>query len=222
MATSGSIDYSLNARDLCTFALKKARIQGIGETPSAEDMAGTLEDLNMMLKGWQLTGPNLWRQTFGNVTPVAATASYVLSPKPFRVIECRWRSASGTDIPMLGINRQDYVDMPSKASTGTPTQFYVDYQRTEAKLYIWPTPSSVTTETVQYTYQRAFEDLDGLNDDIDIPQEYMETVGYALADRLLETYGKEIKAVSRRAAYLLAVADSADREETVRFEPEFS
>lgn len=222
MATSGSIDYNLNARQLCTYALKKIRIIGQGETPSAEDMADALEELNVMLKGWQLSGPNLWRQTFGSVTMVAGTASYVLSPRPYRIIECRYRNTSGTDLPMTEMVRQDYVDIPQKTSTGTPTQFYVDQQRASVSLYVWPVPASATTETVQYTYQRVFEDLDALTNDIDIPQEYEDVVGYALADRLQETFGKEIKGVSQRAAYLMAMASAADRETSVRFEPAFN
>lgn len=221
MATSGSIDYSLTARGLCTYALKKIRVVAAGETPSAEDMADALEELNVMLKGWQLSGPNLWRQTFGSVALVAATSTYTLSPKPFRVIECRYRNTSGIDLPMMELNRQDYVDLPQKTSTGTPTQFYVDYQRAATTLYVWPVPSFVTTETVQYTYQRAFEDLDSLNNDIDIPSEYLDVIGYALADRLQETFGKEVRGVTQRAAFLMAMASSADREGTVRFAPDY-
>ena len=39
MATSGSIDYSVNARELVTFALQLIRVGSIGEDPSAEDAA---------------------------------------------------------------------------------------------------------------------------------------------------------------------------------------
>lgn len=219
MATSGSIDYSLNARQVCTYALRKIRVLTAGEDASAEDMETALEDLNVMLNGWQNSGPNLWRQTFGSITLVAATSSYVLSPKPFRVHEARYRNASGSDIPMLGLNRQDYVSIPLKTSSGIPTQFYVDYQRAAATMYVWPVPSSVTSETIQYSFSRAFEDIDAQTNDIDIPAEHLDLVGYALADRLQETYGKEVKGVTQRAMYLMAMASDADREETVRFEP---
>ena len=219
MATSGTIAYALNARSLCTYALKKLREYGAGVTPGAEEMVDVLEELNLMLKGWQLSGPNLWRQTFGSVAMVASTASYALSPRPFRVIEARYRQASGIDIPMEEMNREDYVAIPQKTSTGVPTTFYVDYQRAETRLYVWPVPASVTTETVQYTFQRAFEDVTSLDQDIDIPAEYTDVIGYNLADRLQDTFGKELPIITRRAAQLLAIAQSADREAIVRFEP---
>lgn len=222
MATSGSTDYSLNARQLVAYALKKLRITPLGETMNSDEAAMALEELNVMLKGWQLSGPNLWRQTFGSVTLVASTASYTLSPRPIRVYEARYRNASSIDLPMGELNRADYVSLPSKSSTGTPTQYFIDYQRAAATMYVWPVPASVTSETIQYTYQRIFEDLDSLNDDIDIPQEYLAVVGYQLADRLQEQFAKEIPGLSQRAAYLLAMADAHDRESIVRFEPNFA
>jgi hypothetical protein len=112
------------------------------------------------------------------------------------------------------------MNMPLKTSQGVPTSYYVDYQRGAATMYVWPVPSSVTTETIQYTYQRVFEDLDSLSNDIDIPQEYLETVGYQLAVRLMDTYAKDSPQIVQRAQYLMAVASQADREEYVQFIPE--
>lgn len=220
MSTSGSIDFNLNARDLCTFALRKIRITPVFDTPSAEDMEVAREELNLMLKTLQLHAPGLWRQTDGTATLVASTGSYTLSPRPFRVHEARYRSAAGIDLPMMELSRQEYVELPLKTTTGVPTQYYVDYQRTNAIMYVWPVPASVTTETIRYTYQRVFDDIDALTNDIDVPQEHLEAVGYQLAARLQVTYGKEVKGVNEMAAMLMAEVDAADREPVVRFVPE--
>jgi len=220
MPTSGSIDFSLNARKLCKFALKKIRVIGHTEDMAPEDAETALEELNLMLKGLQLEAPSLWRQTDGSVTLIAGTASYVLSPRPHRVHEARYRSSASIDLPMWPMNRQEYVDIPLKTSGGVPTSYYVDYQRGAATMYVWPVPSVVTTETIRYTFQRVFEDLDSLNDDIDIPAEHLETVGYQLAARLAETYGKDLPIVLKRAEYLLAISSAADREEYVQFLPD--
>lgn len=217
MSTSGSINYSLNARELVTFALRKTRIIADIETPSAEQMRDGIEDLNLMLKGWQKDGPNLWRQTFGSATLVTSTASYTLSPRPRRVIEARYRDTSGRDLPMTQLNRQQYVDLPLKTSTGVPTQYYVDYQRDSVVMYVWPVPASATTETVQYTFQRYAEDIDDAANDIDIPPEWFETVGYALADRILDSYGLDDKKITARAQSLIAAAKDDDREDFVQF-----
>jgi hypothetical protein len=118
------------------------------------------------------------------------------------------------------MSRQQYVDMPQKTSTGVPTQYYVDRQRTATTMYVWPVPSAVTTETIQYTYQRVIEDIDAQGNELDIPQELFETVGYGLADRLLDTYELKKDSVRRRAALLYQTALDGDRESAVTFAPE--
>ena len=223
MSTSGSIDFSMNARAIGTFALKLLNITPTTQSPSANDLADAVQALNMMLKTWQMSGPNLFRHTEGTVTLVADTASYVLSPKPFRVGEARYRDSSSRDIPMWDLTRQEYTDLPMKTTTGVPTNYFVDYQRSAATMYVWPVPSSVSTETIKYTYQRAIEDIDSPDNDIDIPQEWFETVAYNLADRLCEQYNIQGGAgdrVTRRAAQLLGIAKDSDREDVVRFVPE--
>lgn len=220
MATSGSINYNMTARDVCTFALEELREVGAGQTPNADDMAQVLRRLNLMLKSWQLNGPNLWRQTVGTVSLVSSTSSYVLSPRPYRIIEARYRDANSRDLPMEQLTRAEYYELPLKTSTGIPTTFYVDYQRAAATMYVWPVPASATTETVQYTYQRIVEDLDTLENEIDIPQEYLELVGTSLAVRCLSLFAKDNVELRRRELQLLAAADQSDREQMVRFVPD--
>lgn len=220
MSTSGSINFSLNAREVCTYALEELREIGSGQEPDADAMAKVMRRLNLMLKSWQATGPNLWRQTDGSVSLVANTASYALSPRPFRVIEARYRSAAGVDIPMFDLTRQEYLDLSLKTSSGVPTNYYVDYQRGSAVLYVWSVPASVTTETIQYSYQRVFEDIDRLNDDLDIPQEYLELVGTSLAVRCFSLFGRSDKELRLREQQLMSDFLDADREDMVRFVPD--
>lgn len=221
MATSGSIDFSLNARDIVEFALEEIRVTSSGDAVSAEDMATGIRRLNLMLKSWQSSAPSLWRQTEGSVVLTTA-ASYALSPRPFRVIECRYRDTAARDLPMNELTRSEYYDLPLKTSTGIPTNYYVDYQRTAATLYVWPVMSSATTETIKYTYQRAFEDIDAATNDLDIPAEHLETVGTNLAVRLLSPFGKserDNQMLIATARGLLLDMQDADREAVVRFIP---
>lgn len=220
MATSGSIAFTLNAREVCTYALEELRVVGEGLDADAGDIAKVLRRLNLMLKSWQVTGPNLWRQTDGTVSLVASTAAYTLTPRPFRVIEARYRSASGVDIPMFDLTRDEYMETPLKTSSGVPTNFYVDYQRSSAVMYVWPVPASVTTETIRFTYQRTPEDIASLDNDLDIPQEYLELVGGSLAVRCFSLFGKSDNKLEERVGGLMADFIDADREQVVRFVPE--
>lgn len=222
MTTSGSSDFNLTARQLITFAHKKLNITARTAQPSAEDMRDGIELLNLMLKGLEAKAPSLWRQTFGSVALVANTASYTLDPQPYRLVEARYRDANWRDLPMNQLTRQEYVDLPLKASTGIPTNYYIDYQRSAATLYVWPVPAAVTTETIAYTYQRRFEDIDAAANDIDIMPEYLETLGYNLADRIAENHNKRVKRpdITTRAKELMEDLLAADREDEIRFVPE--
>lgn len=221
MATSGSTDFNINAGELVTFALKLIGVIDSDETPAAEDMDDGITALNLMMKSWQIKGPHLARETFGSVSLVNATASYSLTPRPYRIIEARYRDASGRDIPMLELVRQEYVDLPLKSASGIPTQFYVDIQNDAVNLYVWPVQAAVTTETIQFTYQRRFEDVDNKINDIDIPQEWLETVAYNLAERCQPIFSTNNQRVTARAQMLLDEAMDADREAYIQLMPEY-
>ncbi len=221
MATSGTITYNMTARSIVTQALKKIGVCPVFQaTPSAEDLAQGIVELNMMLKGWQLDGPNLWRQTEGSVTLTASTASFTLSPRPHRVMECRYRDTGGRDLPMMELTREEYFELPLKTSTGIPTQYYFDPQVSSGKLYIWPLLAAVTTETLKYTYSRVIEDITSADNDLDIPQECFEVVMLNLADRLQGTYQQSDDRLTARAQTLYRQFKSMDREPVIRFSPE--
>lgn len=223
MATSGSTDFTMNARAVLKYALEKIVVIAPDEEPTAADMASCKTDLNLMLKSWQKTAPSLFRKAVGSVTLVANTTAYTLSPRPYRVISARYRSSDGRDLPMTEWTAEDYEDMPVKTSTGIPTAFYVDYQRDSVIMNVWQPLAAVSTETIRYLYQRRFEDVDALEDDIDVAQEHLELVGYNLANRVATQYGKAGSAthteVKGMAAYLLQEAMAAEREAVVRFTP---
>ena len=172
MATSGSSDFNLNARAVIKHSLHRLNIIPPEDEPAAPDAATCMRELNLMLKGWQTTLPNLWRRSAGTVTLVSDTTSYTLTPRPFRVVSARYRNSAGRDLPLTEWTAEEYEDMPIKASTGIPTAFYVDYQRDAVTMYVWQPMASVSGDTIRYTYQRRFEDIDALENDIDIPQEY--------------------------------------------------
>lgn len=225
MATSGTVTYNLTARKVCDYALKKIGVVGKAQAVGADDMATAIRELEVMLKGWQVDGPNLWRRTTGSQALTANTASYDLTvTTPHRIWSARLRHTDGRDVPLEMLTADEYDELPLKTSTGTPTSYYYDAQRANGTLYIWPVLASVTTETVRYTYQRRFHDVGDENNDLDIPQEYLHLIGYCLADALLDDYGVAdtiANRISARAMGLLASANGADREQVVRFEPEW-
>lgn len=222
MATSGSNDFSLSARQVITYALQKINMLAKHETPSPEMASTAMRELNLMLKGWQKY-EHLWNLTEGYISLTANTAGYSLTPKPHRIIDVRYRNTGGTDMPMSEMTRQEYYELPQKTATGIPTQWYFDKQGATRALYIWPVMSSATTETLRVTYRRKIEDIDDLDDDLDVPQEHLEVVGYNLAARLSDDFGRagdHINRIIARAQLLLNDVLDDDREDFIQFVPE--
>ena len=223
MALSGSVDFSLTAREAIKFALRKAGILGITQSLDDDLAAVTMEKLELMLKSWQLKGPHLWKKVEGSVSLTNATQSYTLSTlNPLRILSIRYRNSSSVDLPMRRMSRERYFDLPVKSSAGTPSSFYFDPQRGSPTLYVWPVQATVTTETFQITYQKRIEDIDALDNDIDVEQEWLETVGYNLAVRIMHDYpveGRSQDDIAAFAAQLKQEAMDFDREDTISFDP---
>lgn len=225
MATSGSTDFTLTSRQVINFALKKLGVLEAGGTASPEDAEDAAEELEMMLKGWAKTGPSIFTvQTNGSEALVAATASYALSvTKPLRLLEVRYSDANGREIPMIPLTRTEYFELPEKAANGIPTQYWYDSDGSSYTLYVWPVKPSVTTETIKYTYQRKIEDIDSINNHIDVPVEWLDTVGYCLAQRLVISFGVKAERAARidaMAERLLQEAKDYEREPMITMVPE--
>lgn len=216
-----AITGTLTARQYITQALRKVGVVGREFQPDGEMINDGLIALNAMLKHWQNHGPHLWGTTTGSVTLVADTASYALSPRPIAVLNARFKNASGTELQMFRLTRQEYDELPMKTTNGVPTQFMVQKGITTTTMYVWPLPASVTTETVEYTYTAEFEDVTD-SDDLPVPSEFRETVIYNLAARFADDYSLNddvSRRVIARAQSLLIDAEAFDRE-TVYFEME--
>lgn len=225
MALSNSTDWTLTARQLVTFSMRKIGVLGASKAPEAADSDDVLVELNALLKGMQKQGPFLFAvQVDGSQALASNTASYALtSTSPLRLLDVRYKDAGGREIPMIEMTRSDYWELPQKTSKGVPTQYWFDSDSQDLKIYVWPVKASVTTETIEYTYQRKLNDIDSLDNNIDVPEEWLDTLGYQLAMRLLPTFGVggEVAArIEARAERLWQEAMDYSRPSMVRMIPE--
>lgn len=221
MALSGSVDFSLTAREVIKFALRKCGKLAAGQSVDADVAENARIDLNMMLKDWQKYDV-LWLKKEGSQTLIANTASYSLSTNPRRLYSARFRqtvNSQARDVPMINLERDEYFDLPVKDATGIPTQYYFDPQQSAGTLYVWPLLSSIsaTAETIEYTYQSRIDDIDDLSDDLDIRQEYFATVGWGLAEYFLT--GSGIK--GERAARIEMMSQSLQQSMIDDSRPDF-
>lgn len=220
MATSGSVDFSLNAREIITEAFQTAKILAAGETPKADEMADGERKLNLMLKTWSAK-EHLWIKTEGTTALTATTQSYAITGAR-RMLSVRRRTSS-IDTPMNELAREEYYDLPTKSATGMPVSWYFDPQRTTRTLYVWPTASTAiaATTALHYTYLRVIEDIDALDNDPDVPQEWLEALVYSLAARLAQAYGSDqLQTLTAIANGLVSDLSAQDQEPvSVYFQP---
>lgn len=225
MATSGSSDFTLTARQVINYALEDCGVLEGAGTAAAEDADVALRRLNVLIKGMQKNGPFLFSvQVDGSQALANATGSYSLSSTtPLRLLEVRYSDVNNREIPMIPLTRTQYFELPEKTSSGIPTQYWYDSDSQDMTLYVWPVKGTVTTETIEYTYQRKLEDLDSLDNNIDVPEEWLDTIAYKLAQRLLIPFGvkgERAMMINAMAERLWAEAMDYDREPMITFVPD--
>lgn len=188
MATSGSTDFTLTRNDILTEAFQLIGIGMEGEDISAFMLETAARSLNMMIKTWETKGARIWAKSEKTIALAASKSSYILTPRPLEVMNVRV-VYSGQETPLTALSRQEYYDLPNKTSSGVPTTYHYDAQRTTGTLYLWPVPSDAS-RTLKYSYRRTLEDVDGAADEMDFPQEWLEALATNLAVRLRPKYGR--------------------------------
>lgn len=145
-----------------------------------------------------------------------------VSPTAFEPILTTTANASRYDEgrPLGEWGRQDYDNSPIKDSTGDPTIFVLSRGRTATTITLWPIPSfSSGAYAVRIGYERVWEDVTSPSEDVDVPQEWFETVTVNLAARLADDFqltGPHVDRVRDRASRLYGMAMTADRRGDVR------
>lgn len=203
-----------------TLAMQEIGALGAGETPTGDEYEAMLPRLNFMLKTWQSKGCNLWRETNGTVTIPADAASGTLDPRIIDVQAARVVTGNN-EIQMQRWENGEYRQIPNKAQTGTPIAFYIDKQRDAVNMYVWPVPSVETT--VKIDYARVIEDVTATTDNLDVPQQWIETVYMCLAARCAALFGATrvdpatVGEIKQRAAELESDLLDMDRPASILF-----
>lgn len=203
MAVSDSTDFSETAQQLIVDAMAELGIAEDEEPLQQVDLEKGLRALNRMLKAWQADGVMIWTLDEGTLTLAQGQAEYSFGPgadfteRPFDLSDDMRINRSGNDLVMARLSRDEYMALPNKAVQGYPTQWYYDRQRDTGVLRVWPAPDAAAG-TLKFTFRRVIMDMDGAEDDIDLPQEWHEAIVFGLADRLVGMYGMAGKPAALR------------------------
>lgn len=209
--------FTMTVSQIVTRAFNVLGVGSEGEALTPRMYADGAENLNLLIKTFGAQD-HLWTRTEIAVVPVSGQAAYVISPKPMRVTAVR-RTLSGIDTPLNEMARQTYFDQPNKTlSPSTPNSFYYDPQQATGTLYLWPAPNAdfVTDQTLSATVLRRMGDVVSTNDEIDVPQEWLQAIIWNLANDLETQYpvndSRLAMKIERRAAQLYTALKGFDNE----------
>jgi len=228
MATSGSTDFTLTSAQIIEKAFQILGVGQEGEALTARMSADGMLSLNLLLKTWGAK-PYLWIKSEQSITLTQGTTNYTTSPRAMRVLSVRRKTtSSGIGVPLNELSRSDYYNQPNKTVESVPTAFYFDPQLSTGKLYVWPTASSATAsaQTLSVTYLRRIEDIDASNNEADLPQEWLQTLIWNLANELEPEYpvtdSRLAIKIEAKAARLLADLSVWDNEPaSVDLQPDY-
>ena len=192
MAVSGSVDFELNVADYVEEAFERCGL----EVKTGYDLVTARRSLNLMLAEWANRGLNQWTITQRTQALTSGTRTYSLSADVIDVLSAVV-TRSSTDFALTRVSRDDDLNIPNKATTGRPTQFFLDRQVTPS-LRLWPTPEN-STDVVVYNALTRIDDADTAINTMDLPFRFYPCLAAGLA------YYLSLKRAPNRTQMLKAI-----------------
>ena len=146
--------------------------------------------------------------------------------RPLRVTSFRRKTfKADNEIPVNTWSRDEYFNPVNKESQGTVVNAYYSPLLGNGRLYVWQTASSVD-QLVRFSFERTIEDVDDKENTLDVPVEWLETLVYGVAARLLDDYDAPIAKGDRiiaKAESLLDLMLGWDQEyNSIFLQPDFN
>lgn len=192
-----STTFTLTAGEMITRAFRLIGCLTPPWTPSDDQMEEGIVALNLMLKGMQADGVNLYRQTqisipvgVGQGLPATLGTPISVTPLVMGLEDARLVIQPSPNLyerPLAIYSYGDYMNLPNKQAASSPSVICIDKQVGATYLYIWPL--SATGCTINASVARTVNDVTAAADAVDAPPEWMEGLTYSLADRLMEENG---------------------------------
>mgnify|MGYP003153174154 FL=1 len=174
MTTSGSINFELAVDDYIEEAFERCGL----EVRTAYDLKTARRSLNLLFADWANRGLNQWTITQRTQALTADTSAYSLATDVIDILSAVVRR-SNSDVALDRISRDTYLSIPTKSTTGKPSQFFLDRQITP-NLKLFPTPEN-STDTIVYDALTRIEDADTVTNTVDVPFRFYPCLAAGLA-----------------------------------------
>ena len=174
MTTSSSTNFELDVAEYIEEAFERCGL----ELRTGYDLQTAKRSMNIMLAEWANRGLNQWTIEQRTQALTASDSEYSLGTDVIDILSAVVRR-SGTDFSMTRVSRDTYLAIPTKTTTGRPTQFFLDRQITP-NLKIWPSPEN-STDVIHYDALTRIQDADGATNTMEIPFRFYPCLTAGLA-----------------------------------------
>jgi hypothetical protein len=174
MTTSSSTNFELDVAEYIEEAFERCGL----EVRTGYDLQTARRSMNILFADWANRGLNQWTIEQRTQTLTSGTAEYDLDTDLIDVLNAVIRR-SGTDFSMSRIGRDQYLNIPTKSSTGRPSQYFLDRQITP-KLKLWSTPEN-STDVFVYDALTRIQDADTAKNTVEVPFRFYPCLTAGLA-----------------------------------------
>ncbi len=111
--------------------------------------------------------------------------------RPLRIVDVRRRDeTSDQDTPIILNSHEEYQRLPNKTNEGETNIVYYhpEHRNGRGTIYLWPVPNTVD-RTIRLSCMLPLQDFDASGNNADLPTEWLDTIVWNLAKRLLPSYG---------------------------------
>ena len=178
MATSGTRAFSL---DVATAIEEAYELAGL-EARTSYDAVTARRSLNIMFADWANRGIQMWEVVKVEQTLTKGDETYTLNQYDIDILDAYIQRTVGTtvtDFSLSRVDRNEYVNIPVKATEARPTQFWLERLITPV-IHLYPTPENSTDKLIYYSWQR-IQDATASVNDLDIPNRFMPCLVSGLA-----------------------------------------
>ena len=174
MAVSGSTDFELDVAEYIEEAFERCGL----EARTGYDLKTAKRSLNLLFADWANRGLNQWTINQRTFTVTSGDGETNLDTDVIDILSLVVRR-DGTDYSLSRISRDEYLSIPTKTTTGRPTQFFLDRQITP-NLKIWPLPDN-STDVIVYDALTRMDDADTYINTVDMPFRFYPCLAAGLA-----------------------------------------
>ena len=180
MSTSNTTTFNLSVDEVIEEAYERCGMR----VTAGYQLKSARRSLNLLFLDWANRGLNLWTIEQATSSLTGGTTSFNLGTDTVNVLSAVIRDSSGganTDISIERISREEYLNVPNKATQARPSQYYVE-RTVVPKVYLYPS----TDKAYVFLYYRIkrIQDAGEYTNETDVNFRFLPCLASGLAYQL--------------------------------------